>query len=327
MSFNILVTGGAGFIGSHTCKALASAGYLPVTYDNLSTGHRWAVKWGPLEVGNCSDPVRLDEVIRKYNPSMVIHFAGSAYVGESMTNPAKYYFNNVYATSVLLESMKRNDIGRIVFSSTCATYGIPSVLPIPDDCIQRPINTYGKTKLYVEQMLVDFARAYDIQHVILRYFNASGADPSGEIGEEHDPEPHLIPIALQVAAGKRPYMEIYGDDWSTPDGTCIRDYVHVNDLADAHLCSLKYLSTSGKNLVCNIGTGKGSSVSEIVNAAKRITGKNIIVQCSPRREGDPAELFCSSANAQVHLGWRPRYTDIAEHIEHAWQWITNLDKK
>ncbi len=231
----ILVTGGAGYIGSHACKALANAGYMPVTYDNLVYGHREAVKWGPLEEGDIADPIRLESVLRKYGPKAVMHFAAYAYVGESVENPSKYYRNNVAGTLTLLDTMRTCAVDKLIFSSTCATYGMPEQIPITEDHPQNPINPYGRSKLMIEWILKDYAAAYGLKYVSLRYFNAAGADPDGEIGEDHDPETHLIPLVLDVALGRRDHLNIFGTDYDTTDGTCIRDYIHVTDLADAHL--------------------------------------------------------------------------------------------
>jgi UDP-arabinose 4-epimerase len=321
MPRTILVTGGAGYIGSHTCKALAQDGYLPVVYDNLSAGHADAVQWGPLEMGDCSDRTRLDAVITRHHPVAVIHFAAFAYVGESVNDPAKYYRNNVAGALTLLEAMHAHSIPSIIFSSSCATYGIPQHIPIPDDHAQMPINPYGRTKLMVEQMLADFSAAYGLHYAALRYFNASGADPDGAIGETHDPEPHLIPRVLAVAAGKCPSIEIYGNDYATTDGTCIRDYVHVCDLAQAHVLALDYIGKTKKNLCCNIGTGKGASVAEIIAMAEKITGRPIPVTIAPRRPGDPPELVAAAGRARELLQWQPRFPDVGVHIEHAWGWM------
>ena len=271
----ILVTGGAGYIGAHACKALARAGYTPITYDNMVYGHAAAVKWGPLEEGDITDYARLEAVMRKYNPKAVMHFAAYAYVGESVEKPSKYYRNNVAGTLTLLESMRSCGIDKIIFSSTCATYGMPEQIPIPEDHPQNPINPYGRSKLMIEWILKDFAAAYDMRYVSLRYFNAAGADPDAEIGEDHDPETHLIPLVLDVASGKRDHIEIFGTDYDTPDGTCIRDYIHVTDLADAHLLALEYLMNGGKSDVFNLGNGNGFSVREVIAAALKITGCDI----------------------------------------------------
>ena len=270
-SKNILVTGGAGCIGSHTCKMLAKAGYTPITYDNLVYGHRWAVKWGPLEVGDIADYDRLNEVIRTYQPEAVIHFAAYAYVGESVEEPAKYYRNNVAGTLTLLEAMRDNEIKMIVFSSSCAIYGVPLEIPIKENHRQEPINPYGTSKLTVERMLRDFDKAYGICFFSLRYFNAAGDDPDGEIGESHDPETHLIPLVLETAIGKRSQISVYGDDYETSDGSCVRDYIHVTDLSEAHVLALKYLRSNANSEIVNLGTGTGYSVKEVIKTAELIT--------------------------------------------------------
>lgn len=317
---NILVTGGAGYIGSHTCKALARAGYTPITYDNLVYGHRWAVKWGPLEVGDLSDRRKLDAVIEKYNPEAVIHFAAYAYVGESIENPGKYYRNNIGGTLNILEAMKDHGISNIVFSSTCSTYGLPKTLPIPEDHSQNPINPYGSSKLMVERILKDFAYAHGIRYVSLRYFNAAGADPDAEIGEDHEPETHLIPLVLDVALGKRNNIKIFGTDYETPDGTCIRDYIHVTDLAEAHLLALDYHRNNEKSNVFNLGNGNGFSVREVIETAEKITKREIKSIDWPRRPGDPPVLVGSSEKAKKVLGWAPVYDNLESIIKTAWKW-------
>ena len=283
----ILITGGAGYIGSHACKAFASAGFLPVSLDNLVYGHRSAVQWGPLEEGDIADRTFLDSVIKKYNPVAVIHFAAFAYVGESVENPGKYYRNNVAGTLTLLEALRDHQIQHVVFSSTCATYGVPVTVPIPETHLQNPINPYGASKLMIERMLADFERAHGLKSVSLRYFNAAGASLAGEIGECHDPETHLIPLILDAAAGKRSEIRIFGDDYPTPDGTCIRDYIHVDDLADAHFRALSYLLRGGATAQLNLGTGRGYSVKEVIACAQAVTGRKIPVIIAARRPGDP----------------------------------------
>lgn len=316
----VLVTGGAGYIGSHACKALAAAGFTPVAYDNLVYGHEAAVKWGPFEKGDILNSARLGEVIGKYRPAAVVHFAAFAYVGESVTDPAKYYHNNVVGTLSLLEAMRAHDIGQIVFSSTCATYGIPASIPISEDAPQKPINPYGASKLMIEQILSDYGVAYGLKSVALRYFNAAGADPDGETGEDHDPETHLIPLVLDVAAGSRDNITIMGDDYATPDGTCIRDYVHVSDIAEAHVLALKKLESGGLGKAYNLGTGIGISVSEVIEAACRVTRRNIAVVRGARRDGDPDALLADPARIHAELGWKPRYSTIDEMISTAWSW-------
>lgn len=317
---NILVTGGAGYIGSHACKALAQAGYTPVTYDNLVYGHREAVRWGELEIGDIGDRRRLDEVIEHYKPAAVLHFAAYTYVGESVKEPAKYYRNNVAGTLTLLEALVHHRIDCIVFSSSCATYGIPERIPIKEDHPQRPINPYGTSKLMIERMLLDFDKAYGLRSVALRYFNAAGADPDGEIGEDHDPETHLIPLALQAALGHREAVHLFGTDYPTPDGSCVRDYIHVADLAYAHVLALEFLTGGGTTTAINLGTGLGHSVLEVIEAARKVTGRKIPTILRARRIGDPPVLTASADRAFSLLGWRPRHIDLEEILYHAWNW-------
>lgn len=317
----ILVTGGAGYIGSHACKALAQAGYLPIAYDNLVYGHQWAVKWGPFEEGDITDRNRLYEVVDKYNPWAVMHFAAYAYVGESINAPKKYYYNNVFGTLNLLEAMREYQINKLIFSSSCAVYGTPIALPITEDHPQQPINPYGHSKMMVEQILKDFDHAYGIRSISLRYFNAAGADPSGEIGEVHDPETHLIPLVIETAESKRPYIDIFGNDYETPDGTCIRDFIHVTDLAEAHVLAFKKLEQGVKTTAYNLGNGQGRSVREVIETAKKITGKTVEVKIRPRRPGDPSILVGDATKAMKELDWKPRYTQLSIIIETAWKWI------
>ena len=317
----VLVTGGAGYIGSHTCKALARSGFLPVTYDSLVTGNRWAMKWGPFEHGDLADRERLIDVIRAYAPKAVIHFAASAYVGESVTAPAKYYRNNVAGTLSLLECLRLSDCKRLVFSSSCATYGIPDRLPISETSTQAPINPYGWTKLIVEQMLQDYSRAYGFAHVALRYFNAAGADPENEVGECHDPETHLVPLVLQAAADPQRPVTIFGSDYPTPDGTCIRDYIHVADLATAHVLALKYTADRTGFSAFNLGTGNGYSIKKIIETVKRVTNLAVATSQGPRRVGDPAELVASATKAGEVLGWTPQHSEIDTIVQTAWAWM------
>jgi UDP-glucose-4-epimerase GalE len=317
---SVLVTGGAGYIGAHACKALSQAGYTPITYDNLVYGHPEAVRWGPLEKGDIGDRKQLEMVMQKYSPSAVMHFAAYAYVGESVENPAKYYRNNAAGSLSLLESMKSCSIDKIIFSSTCATYGMPDQIPIAENHPQNPINPYGRTKLMIEWILQDFAAAYDLKFVSLRYFNAAGADPDAEIGEDHDPETHLIPLVLDAALGRRNRLEIYGTDYDTPDGTCIRDYIHVSDLADAHVLALEYLNDDRESNVFNLGNGNGFSVREVVAAAMKITGCNIPWLEADRRPGDPAVLIGSSDKIRNIMGWEPKHNSLDTIIATAWQW-------
>ena len=316
----ILVTGGAGFIGSHTCKALSAKGFDAVSYDNLSRGNRSAVKWGPLEEGDISDTTRLSQVLNQYRPAAVIHFAAFAYVGESVDVPIVYYQNNISGSIALFREILRYGSIPIVFSSSCATYGVPEHLPIREEHPQHPINPYGITKLAVERLLLDLGRANGIPWVSLRYFNAAGADPDGEIGEAHDPEPHLIPRIL-IAARDNTSITVYGNDYETPDGTCIRDYVHVSDLADAHVRAVEYLIAGGVSSAINLANARGVSVLEVIEAAKQVTGKPISIQIAARRTGDPAVLVGSASRAHEVLAWRPAHSDLRTQIGHAWNWM------
>jgi UDP-arabinose 4-epimerase len=317
----ILVTGGAGYVGSHACKALYRAGYLPVVYDSLERGHSWAVKWGPLEVGNLHDRKRLDEVLRKYKPVAVLHFAAYAYVGESVTKPGEYYWNNIAGSVSMLNALVDAGIRKLVFSSTCATFGIPESELISEDHPQRPINPYGASKLMFERVLADFDTAYGLRSISLRYFNAAGADPEAEIGEAHDPETHLVPLALFAATGKLSSLTVFGTDYPTLDGTCVRDYVHVSDLAEAHVMALKYLDGGGATCCLNLGTGKGWSVAEVIKTVTDVTGQLIIVNQGQRRPGDPPTLVADPTRAMQVLGWKSKYPHIKTQIEHAWKWL------
>ncbi|PZU88550.1 MAG: UDP-glucose 4-epimerase GalE [Shinella sp.] len=310
MSRTVLVTGGAGFIGSHICKALSHSGFIPVAYDNLSTGHADAVRWGPLIEADIADGGALRAAFDRFAPDCVIHCAANAYVGESVTNPQKYYRNNVAAGLGLLDACLAAGIGRIVFSSSCATYGIPEQLPIREDSVQEPVNPYGRTKLIFEMALDDYAQAYGLNFVALRYFNAAGADPDGELCERHEPETHLIPRALLAAAGQLDRLEIFGQDYPTEDGTCIRDYIHVSDLADAHVAAVRHLANGGDTLRLNLGSGQGTSIDEVLQAIDRITGRRVPVIFKPRRPGDPPVLFADTASARTKLGFVPRLSDI-----------------
>lgn len=316
----VLVTGGAGYIGSHACKALWKAGYLPVTYDNLVYGHEWAVKWGPLQRGDILDRARLDQVIAQYRPTAIMHFAAFAYVGESVTDPGKYYRNNAVGSLNLIEAARDYGIDQFVFSSTCATYGIPDQLPILEETPQRPINPYGASKLMVERMLADFGAAHGLRSIALRYFNAAGADPDGEIGEDHDPETHLIPLVLDAASGRRPDVTIFGTDYDTPDGTCVRDYIHVTDLADAHVKAVQALEGGAQTDVYNLGNGLGFSVHEVIHAVERITKLRVPVTLGGRRDGDPAALISDATKAREALGWQPHIAGLDMIIRHAWAW-------
>ncbi|MBX4933097.1 UDP-glucose 4-epimerase GalE [Rhizobium bangladeshense] len=306
----ILVTGGAGFIGSHICKALSRAGMIPVTYDNLSTGHADSVRWGPLVRGELGDAAALRRTMAEFSPDCVIHCGANAYVGESVDMPRKYYRNNVVGSLTLLEACLDQDIDRIVFSSSCATYGVPASLPIREESPQQPVNPYGRTKLIFEMALEDFAAAYGIRFAALRYFNAAGADPDGELAERHEPETHLIPRALLAAAGRLERLDIFGTDYSTEDGTCVRDYIHVSDLAQAHLAAVNHLMTDGASLSVNLGSGRGTSVREILDAIRRTTGRDVPVRYRSRRAGDPPILFANTARAEAELGFTPTLSDI-----------------
>ena len=317
----ILVTGGAGYVGSHACKALAAAGYLPVSYDNLVHGHERAVRWGPFERGDLLDSDRLLAVLRRYRASAVMHFAAYCYVGESVTDPLKYYRNNVAGTVSLLAAMRDAEVDRLVVSSTCAVYGVPdSSGLIDEERPQHPVNPYGHSKRMMEQVVRDASHAYDVRAVMLRYFNAAGADPDGEIGEDHDPETHLIPLVLDAASESDASVTVFGTDYPTPDGTCIRDYVHVEDLANAHVLGLKYMEESPGVAAFNLGTGRGYSVRDIVDAARRVTGRDPRMVEGPRRPGDPPELVADATRARQFLGWQPHWVDIDDVIETAWRW-------
>lgn len=307
---SILVTGGAGYIGSHTCKALAAGGFTPVVLDNLAVGHRDDVRWGPCIEGDILDTAKVADAIRTHEAKAVIHFAAFAYVGESVVEPAKYYGNNVAGTLSLLDACRSEGVGKVVFSSSCATYGIPDTLPIAETTPRRPINPYGRTKLIVEQVLADYANAYGSRYAALRYFNAAGADPEGELGERHDPETHLVPLAILAAAGRTEGLEVFGDDYDTPDGTCIRDYVHVTDLARAHVLALRHLLGGGDNLAVNLGSGNGISIREVIAAVERVTGRKVPHVMRPRRPGDPPALYADPHLAKERLDFVTELSDI-----------------
>ena len=322
-NLTILVTGGAGYIGSHTVLALQEQGYDVVILDNLSCGHRDIVESvlkTKLIVGDISDYDLLTELFSTHTIAAVIHFAAHAYVGESVQNPRKYYRNNVAGSLTLLEAMLDSGVDKIVFSSTCATYGVPENAPILETQSQRPINPYGASKLAVERILLDFDQAYDLKSVIFRYFNAAGADPKGRLGEDHDPETHLIPLILYTALGRRSHINIYGTDYPTPDGTCIRDYIHVTDLANAHVLGLKYLLEGGQTDIFNLGNGNGFSVKEMIDTARLVTNHPIPVIEGDRREGDPPVLVGSGLKAIQKLGWQPHYSGADIILNHAWHW-------
>lgn len=316
---NVLVVGGAGYIGSHAVRALMDAGHRVSVFDNLSRGHREAVPKDLFIEGELTNRDLLCQVLTDHQIDAVMHFAAFALVNESVNDPSLYYQNNVVAALSLMEAMRLAGVRKFVFSSTTATYGEPDIIPIGESTPQQPINPYGFTKLVIEQALADYAHAYGFGYAALRYFNAAGAHPDGQIGEDHDPESHLIPIVLQVALGQRERITVFGDDYPTPDGTCIRDYVHVNDLADAHLKALDRIRP-GEGLCLNLGTGRGTSVREIIDACRKVTGHAIPEQIGSRREGDPAELIADATKAREVLGWSPQYTDIQSIIETAWRW-------
>jgi UDP-arabinose 4-epimerase len=317
---NVLVTGGAGYIGSHTCKHLAAAGHTPVVFDDLSQGHEWAVKWGPFERGSLGDPARLAELFGAHRVDAVVHFAASALVGESMTDPGKYFRNNTLGTFNLIEAMRTAGVGTMVFSSTCATYGNPLRTPIDETHPQAPVNPYGESKWMVERMLRWYGESHGLRWMALRYFNAAGADPDGEIGEDHDPESHLIPLVIGGTLGTRPPVKVFGDDYETPDGTAVRDYIHVNDLADAHLRAIERLDAGAASQPINLGTGRGHSVREVIDAVSQVAGRQAPFQVAPRRAGDPPALVADAARANHVLGWSPRFADLAATVEHAWRW-------
>lgn len=319
----ILVTGGAGYIGSHAVLALKKAGYEVIVLDNLVYGHRDLVEQVlqvELIVGDINDRPLLDRLFAERKIDAVMHFSAYAYVGESVTDPAKYYRNNVIGTVTLLEAMIAASIKKFVFSSTCATYGVPHTVPIAEDHSQNPINPYGATKLMVERILQDFDPAYDLKSVSFRYFNAAGADPTGNLGEDHEPETHLIPLVLMAAMGKRDSISIFGTDYPTDDGTCIRDYIHVTDLAEAHILGLEYLLKGGDSAIFNLGNGNGFSVKQVIDTARQVTGREIKVTLGDRRPGDPPILVGSSDKARNILGWEPKFPAMKEILTHAWQW-------
>jgi len=320
---NILVVGGAGYIGSYMCKYLSKNGYHPVILDNLIYGHREAVKWGSFFKGSMDDSALLDQIFSEHQIAAVMHFAAFCYVGESVLQPARYYRNNVANTLNLLEFMNKRGVRSFIFSSSCATYGEPVEIPITENHTQNPINPYGRSKLMVEQIMEDFSHAYKSECVSLRYFNAAGADPDGELGEDHNPETHLIPLVLKTAIGKREMINIFGDDYPTKDGTCIRDYIHIDDLAQAHLLALERLLSGLPGGCFNLGNGSGHSVMQLIETARKVTGKTIPSKVVDRRPGDPAVLIGSSEKAIKTLGWHPRFPELETIIETAWKWHKN----
>ena len=316
----ILIAGGAGYVGSHAAKALAAAGHDGVVFDNLSRGHREFVRWGKLHEGDIRDGAALDAVFAAYRFDAVMHFAALAYVGESVTQPGRYYDVNVGGTRSLLDAMVRAGVGRIVFSSTCAVYGEPDTASITEQTRPDPINPYGMTKLVCERMIEDFGAAHSMQSVRLRYFNAAGGDPDGEIGEDHTPETHLIPLVLDAAMGRRPAISIFGSDYPTPDGTAIRDYIHVSDLADGHVRALQHLLSGGSSMSINLGTGQGASVAELIATAASVTGLHIPTETAARRAGDPARLVADPSQAKAILGWSAKRSDLRTILTDAWAW-------
>ena len=320
MSNSVLVVGGAGYIGSHTCKALKAAGFTPVVVDNLSEGHEWAVKFGPLERGEAGDATFMTEVIRKHKPVGLIHFAANAYVGESVANPRKYIQNNVVAMHNLLSVCIDENLNNVIFSSSCATYGVPTQVPLDEEHTQLPISPYGDSKLIGEKMLHWYSNAHPLRYVALRYFNASGADADGEIGEVHDPETHLVPLVIQAALGIRPSISVFGTDYPTPDGTCQRDYIHVTDLGTAHVAALRYLIEGGASTRINLGSGKPISVREVIDEAARVTGREVPVVYGPRREGDPPGLFANPLKAKEVLGWESKHSSLENILTTAFKW-------
>lgn len=317
---NILVTGGAGYIGSHTAKALQRAGYDPVVFDDLTSGHRWAVQWGPLAEGSLADSDLIRKTLSDHRIEAVIHFAASLLVSESMTNPQKYYWNNVVNTLRLLDAMLEAKVKHIVFSSSAATYGVPQTVPIPEDHPQNPINAYGETKLAMERAIQWYGSAYGVRWMALRYFNAAGADPDGELGEDHDPETHVIPLVIGAALGQRPAVEVYGTDYPTPDGTAVRDYIHVTDLGEAHVLALKHILAGGESCALNLGTGQGHSVREVIRAVGKMSGGRVPYRDAPRRAGDPPSLVADPSRARRVLAWRPRVSGLDSIVESAWKW-------
>jgi UDP-glucose-4-epimerase GalE len=324
---NVLVTGGAGYVGSHAANALCVAGLTPVTYDNLSRGHRELVRFGPLEEGDILDESRLVEVLTAYRPRAVLHFAALAYVGESVEAPLEYYRNNFAGALTLLGAMRKCGVDQFVFSSTCAVYGTPETQPMPETLPLAPINPYGRSKLMVELALGDASAAHGLRSVSLRYFNACGAHPSGGIGERHDPETHLIPRALMAASGEIDALEVFGTDYPTPDGTAVRDYIHVCDLADAHVAALRYLENGGDTTALNLGTGRGYSVREVIDAAGRVTGCAPAYRYTGRRPGDPPMLVADASAAKRVLGFDARWTDLDAIIASAWSWYRKDEKR
>lgn len=316
---NIIVAGGAGYIGSHMVKMLGESGFNPVTVDNLSTGHRDSVFCGDFEECDIADSAGMGRIFERYNPSAVMHFAAFSLVAESVSKPDKYYRNNVAGTLNLLDTMRKYACDRFIFSSTAAVFGNPEYLPIDEEHPKKPVNPYGTSKLIVESILRDYSRAYGLEYVIFRYFNAAGHDESGDLKERHNPETHLIPLVVQAARKQRDYISVYGDDYDTPDGTCVRDYIHVNDLCSAHLAGLRYLENGGDSSDFNLGNGSGFSVKEIIEKVRLVSGVDFDVKTEERRAGDPPSLVADSLKAKTILGWQPEYTDIEDIIKTVWK--------
>ena len=316
----VLVVGGAGYIGSHMVKMLLAAGHEVITLDNLSSGHRDAVLGGVFVQGDLADSECLERVFKTHKPEAVMHFASYIQVGESVRKPDIYYRNNVTNTLNLLDTMLAFDVKKFIFSSTAAVFGEPDYVPIDEAHPNRPLNPYGRSKWMIEQVLADYDKAFDLRSVCLRYFNAAGADPEGQLGERHDPETHLIPLILQAASGRRENIHVFGRDYDTPDGTCIRDYIHIVDLCSAHLAALEYLNADGQSDRFNLGNGAGFSVQQVIDAVQKISGKTVTVVNGPRREGDPARLVADSKRARQTLAWKPVYTELETIVGHAWQW-------
>lgn len=324
MKTRVLVTGGAGYIGSHTCKLLSSRGFEPVSFNSLANGHREAVRWGPLIVGDIRDKSAIRTVLLEHDIKVVLHFAALAYVEESVRRPDLYYDVNVLGTRVLLDAMRKSGVGYIVFSSSCATYGIPDTAQIDERQEQRPVNPYGRTKLIAERMLYDYADAFGLRYAVLRYFNAAGCDPDGELVEKHVPETHLIPRALMAAGGFAPALPVYGIDYGTPDGTAIRDYVHVSDLAAAHGIALSKLYENAKAFTVNLGTGRGYSVGDVVSMIERVTGRRVPLEINPRRQGDPPVLVAATELASNYLRFKPQLSDLETIVRTAWRGILSI---
>jgi len=316
----VLVTGGAGYIGSHVCKALARQGFLPIAYDNLCSGNEEAVQWGPFEYGDIRDRKRLAEVIQAYKPDAIMHFAALIQVADSVSNPAEYYDNNIHGSQCLLEEARLNGVRNMVFSSTAAVYGTPKTDLIVEDAPLKPINPYGKTKLAMENMIRDYADAYDFNAAILRYFNAAGADPKGELGTAYKKDTHIIPLLMKVASGDMDGFKVFGDDYNTPDGTALRDYIHVTDLADVHVRALRHIMLEEQSITLNVGTTQGQSVRQVLETARRVTSKTILSEDCDRRAGDPSILVADATRAKELLDWHPQFSDLETIIQTAWAW-------